>query len=42
MNLNYEKSTIELPESWRAKAPILLSAGLILLCIGFLCAFGGS
>jgi len=42
MNPNYEKSTIELPDSWRAKAPILLSAGLILLCIGFLCAFGGT
>jgi hypothetical protein len=42
MNLNYEKSSIELPDAWKAKAPILLAAGLTLLCIGFLCAFGGS
>lgn len=42
MNLNYEKSSIELPEAWRAKAPFFLAAGVILLMLGFLCAFGGS
>ena len=39
MNLNYDKATIELPQAWRAKAPIILSAGLILLFVGFACAF---
>jgi len=42
MNLNYEKSTIDLPEAWRAKSPILLSAGLVCLFIGMGCAFLGS
>ena len=42
MNLNYDKSSIELPEAWRAKAPFFLTAGVILLGLGFLCAFGGS
>ena len=41
MNLNYDKATIELPQSWRAKAPIILSAGLIILVVGMACAFLG-
>lgn len=39
MNLNYDKASIEIPESWRAKAPIILSTGLIFLVVGMACCF---
>ncbi len=41
MNLNYDKASIELPDSWRAKAPILVSAGLICLAVGACCCIFG-
>jgi len=41
MNPNYEKSTIELPESWRSKAPIFVSMGLLCLAVGAGCCFFG-
>ena len=39
MNLNYDKASIEIPEAWRAKAPIILSAGLVSLVIGMAFCF---
>ena len=39
MNLNYDKDSIEIPEAWRAKAPIILSAGLVCLVIGMAFCF---
>jgi len=39
MNLNYDKASIEIPEAWRAKAPIILSAGLVCLVIGMAFCF---
>jgi len=42
MNLNYDKASIELPETWRAKAPIFVSVGLICLVLGACCCFMAS
>ena len=39
MNLNYDKASIEIPDSWRTKAPILFSVGLILVVVGMACSF---
>jgi hypothetical protein len=34
MNLNYEKSSIELPAVWRARLPVLLLIGLVCIVFG--------
>jgi hypothetical protein len=42
MNLNYDKTTIELPESWKAKTPIFALVGVVCILIGTACFFVSS
>ncbi len=42
MSLKYDQETIQLPESWKAKAPLLITAAVVLLAVGAgLCFVGG-
>lgn len=39
MNLNYDKASIELPDSWKAKTPILALVGVVCIGLGACCFF---
>lgn len=39
MNLNYEKSSIELPDSWRSKKLVFAFVGLVSVVLGVVCFF---
>lgn len=42
MSLKYDQETVQIPETWKAKAPLLISAALICLVVGAgLCFVGG-
>jgi hypothetical protein len=39
MNLNYDKASIELPLSWKAKTPVFALVGLVCILFGAVCFF---
>jgi hypothetical protein len=39
MNLNYDKASIELPVSWKAKTPVFALVGVVCIVIGAMCFF---